>query len=80
MSINSKLGYCNSVKESEVLWQYLNGKGGLVYTEFNTTHGDKGNLRALDAIRFPELEQGFLALLEIMKKLDYLSKTTKWSL
>jgi hypothetical protein len=44
MSINSKLKLCNSVRESEKLWQYLNGKGGLVYTEFNTTYGFEGNL------------------------------------
>lgn len=58
MSINSKFNFCNSVKESDKLRQYLKGKGGLVFTEFNTTYRHKGKLRALDAIRFPELEQG----------------------
>ena len=66
MSIDSKFNFCNSIKESdklcnsvketEKLRQYLNGKGGLVYTEFNTTDGLGGKVRALDAIRFPKLE------------------------
>ncbi len=68
MSINSKFNFCNSIKESDKLCnsvkesgklqQYLNGKSGLIFTEFNTKFRHKGKLRALDAIRFPELEQG----------------------
>jgi len=53
-----KKPYCNSVLESHALEQYWNEKGGLVYTEFNTTYGFEGKMRALDAIRFPELEKG----------------------
>lgn len=74
MSIDRKLKLCNSVKESEKLWQYLNGKGGLVYTEFNTTYGFKGNLRALDAIRFPELEQGIHRASGNYEKIRFLIK------
>ena len=53
-----KKPYCTSVLESRALEQYWNEKGGRVYTEFNTTHGFEGKMRALDAIRFPELEKG----------------------
>jgi hypothetical protein len=53
-----KKPYCNSVLESRALEQYWNEKGGRVYTEFNTTYGFEGKMRALDAIRFPELEKG----------------------
>jgi hypothetical protein len=53
-----KKQYCNSALESRALEQYWNEKGGRVYTEFNTTYGFEGKMRALDAIRFPELEKG----------------------
>jgi hypothetical protein len=58
MPSDDKLKLCNSVLESEKLEQYLSGKGGLVFTEFNTTYGFMGKTRALDAIGFPELENG----------------------
>jgi len=50
--------YCNSLLESKPLQKYWEEKGGLLFTEFNTTYGQKGILRALDAIRFPELKSG----------------------
>jgi hypothetical protein len=50
--------FCNSPLESVPLKQYWQEKGGLLFTEFNTTYGLKGNLRAFDAIRFPDLETG----------------------
>jgi hypothetical protein len=53
----SKL-YCNSAIEAKELEQYRREKGVLIHAEFNTTHGLKGKLRALDAIRFPDLEKG----------------------
>ncbi|NLD66331.1 MAG: hypothetical protein GX648_07140 [Crenarchaeota archaeon] len=48
--------YCDSAQETEKLLQYWRRFGGLVFTEFNTTHGYGGKMRRLDAIRFPELE------------------------
>jgi hypothetical protein len=50
--------YCNSLLESEPLQKYWEEKGGLLFTEFNTTYGQNGILRALDAIRFPDLDKG----------------------
>lgn len=49
--------FCNSPLESQPLQKYWEEKGGLLFTEFNTTFGQNGLLRALDAIRFPELER-----------------------
>ena len=49
---------CNSLLESKPLQQYWEENGGLLFTEFNTTYGLKGMMRALDAIRFPKLERG----------------------
>ena len=44
--------------EDEKLKVYYDEVGGLFFTEFNTTQGQRGKLRALDAIRFPDLETG----------------------
>lgn len=50
--------FCNSLLKSKPLQKYWDDNGGLLFTEFNTTFGLKGKLRALDAIRFPCLETG----------------------
>ena len=50
--------YGRSRKENLKLKQYFEENSGLAFTEFNTTQGMEGNLRALDAILFPGLETG----------------------
>jgi len=47
----------HSKRENIALKQYFTENKGLMFTEFNTTQSMKGNLRALDAILFPELEE-----------------------
>ena len=44
--------------ESKPLQQYWEENGGLLFTEFNTIYDLKGMSRALDAIRFPNIERG----------------------
>jgi len=53
-----EVGFGPSIREDRKLLEYYEEKGGLVFTEFNTTQSMAGRLRALDAIRFPQLEKG----------------------